>query len=128
MYTRSLCSSVAAYYHHYHFPLAPAVELAEEDSLPATEQQLAVGEGDGDARADERGLDVRVGVLLAVAEAHAVLRDERAQGVEHVARNVRVGVLVDRQARGRVAHVEVADAFARAGLAQASAHLVGELD
>src|SRR5438067_5389005 len=128
MYTRSLCSSVAAYYHHYHFPLAPAVELAEEDSLPATEQQLAVVEGDGDARARERSLDVCVGVLLAVAEAHAVLRDERAKRVEHVGGHVRVGVLVDGEAGGRVAHVEVADAFARARLAEAAAYVVRELD
>src|SRR5437763_5269304 len=113
---------------HYHFTLAPAVELAQENSLPATEKEFAVGEGDGDAWAYERGLYVRVGVLFGVSEAHAVLGQECAKGMEHVARNVGVCVLVDCEARGRVSNVESADAVARARLAQAAAHLVTELD
>src|SRR2546421_13111943 len=120
--------SLITHHLHYHFALAPTVELTQEDALPATEEELAVGEGDGDAGADERGLDVRVGVLFRMAEAHAVLRQERAQGVEHVAGNVGVCVLVDREARGRVSNVERADALSRARLAQTAAHLVRELD
>jgi hypothetical protein len=63
-----------------------------------------------------------------VAEARAVLGDEGAQVVEDVARHFGVGVLVDGEARRRVADEECQDALARARLAQAAAHLVSELD
>ncbi len=113
---------------HYYLSLAPAIELAEENSLPAAEQELAVAEGDGDAWADEGGFDVRVGVFFAVAEAHAVLGDERAQVLEHVARHVGVGVLVDGETGGGVLREEDADACACAGLGEPRLHVGGELD
>jgi predicted molibdopterin-dependent oxidoreductase YjgC len=49
---------------------------------------------------------VGVGILFAVAEAHAVLRNQRAQSVKHVSRHVGVGVLVDCEARGGVLYIE----------------------
>jgi len=98
-----------------------------EDALPAAEHEAAFVEGDGEARAGQGGFDVRVGVLLGVAEARAVLRDELAQVTEHVGRHVRVGVLVDGQPGRRVSHEEEADAPARARRFEPAPHLGGNL-
>ena len=71
-------SSFIAYQFHDDLALAGAVELAEEDALPAAQEESAVMEWDGRARADERSLDVRVRVLLAVAKIHPMLRNQCA--------------------------------------------------
>ena len=52
-----------------------------------------------------------VGVFLAVTKTHPVLRNQRAERVKHVARHIRIGVLVDSEAGGRVLHVEYNHAF-----------------
>src|SRR5689334_4947185 len=46
---------------------ARAVEFGEENSLPAAELELAAGDEDCGGSADERGLDVRIGVAFGVA-------------------------------------------------------------
>ena len=100
--------------HHDHLALAATVKLAEKNTLPATEQQLAVFERYGYGWSSQARLDVRVGILFAVAKAHAVLRNQRAQRVQHVARHVGIGVFVDRETGGGVLDVEDDDAFLNA--------------
>src|SRR5207244_3661823 len=70
------------------------IKLAKKDSLPATKQEFSIRERNGHSWPNEAGLDVGVGILFAVAKAHAVLRDQSAQCMKHVARHVRIGVLV----------------------------------
>src|SRR5271155_4225266 len=48
------------------FAVARSVELAEENALPATQQQFSVGDEDGLGVAYQNGFDVRVGIAFAV--------------------------------------------------------------
>ena len=57
---------------------------------------------------------MRVGVFLAVTETHSMLRDQSSERVEHIARDVGIGVLVDRETGGRVLNVQHNHAFALA--------------
>ena len=94
---------------HVDGSLARAVELAEEDPLPRAERERPVlAQRDDDARPHERRADVRRRVLLArldVLPRPAVLDHPLERRLE-VARDRRVGVLVDRHARGRVRDVD----------------------
>src|SRR3977135_2213985 len=89
--------------------VAGTVELAEEDSLPAAERELAVADRDEDLRAHERcanmGRRVRpvggLGVLPPPLVVHELL-----ESVLEILGNERVGVLVDRDTRRRVRHVD----------------------
>src|SRR5438876_1256754 len=114
--------------HHDHFALAPAVKLTKEDSLPATQQKLPVRERDSYRRSDEAGLDVRVRVFFAVMKAHAMLRNQSAEDVQHIPRHVRLGILVYRETGGGVLHVEHNDTFLLAGIRELFLHLFGKLN
>src|SRR5207248_527303 len=93
---------------HVDAPLARPVELAEEDPLPGPERKPAAVERNEDLRAHQRGADVRGRILLALLDvlpAPAVADDPLERSLE-VARDSRVGVLVDRHPGGRVRHVD----------------------
>ena len=57
---------------------------------------------------------MRVGIFFAMTKAHAVLRNQGAERVQHVARHIGIGILVHRQTSRRVLHIEHDDALARA--------------
>ena len=86
---------------HNHFPLAPTVKFAEKNSLPAAEQKLAIFERNCDTGTNYARFDVCVGVFFAMAKVHAVLRNQSAEGVQHVARHIWIGILVNGQASRR---------------------------
>src|SRR5437867_845679 len=88
--------------HHDDFSFAPTVKFTKEDSLPATEQKLAVCERDSYRRSDEACLDVRVGIFFAVTKAHPMLRNQSAESVQHIPRHIRIGILIYGQAGGGV--------------------------
>jgi pimeloyl-ACP methyl ester carboxylesterase len=94
---------------HEDVPLARAVELAEEDALPATETELAAVDRDEHLRADQRAAHVRGGVravgVLDVLPRPAVVDDLLKGGLE-VAGDQRVSALVDRHTRRRVRDVD----------------------
>ena len=78
--------------------LARTVELAEEDPLPRPESERAVApERDDHARAHQRCTDVRGRVLLALLDVlpRPAVVDDPLEGHFEVARDHRVGVLVD---------------------------------
>ena len=89
--------------------VARPVELAEEDPLPAAERELAAVERHEDLRVHQRRAHVRGGVgavgVLGVLPVPAVV-DHLLERVLEVLRDERVGVLVDRDARGRVRNVD----------------------
>ena len=114
--------------HHDHLAFASTVKLAQEHALPAAEQQLFICKWDGYGRTDQTRFDVRIGVLFAVAKAHAVLRNQRAERVQHVARHVGVGVFVDGESGGGVLDVENDNAFLNARFPQFLVDEIGELD
>ena len=121
-------SSSASANHHHDFSFAPAVEFAEKDPLPTSEQQFPIGKRDGDGWPDEAGFDVSVGIFFAVVKAHAMLRDQGAQRMQHVTRHVRIGILIDRQPCRRVLHVKHHDTFLRARLSELTPNFVREFD
>jgi hypothetical protein len=114
--------------HHHDFSLAAAVELAEKDSLPATEQQLAIFEWNCDAGTDQTGLNVGVGIFFAVAKVHSVLRNQGAKSVKHVARDIRISILVDRQTGCGVLTEKHDHAVLRPGFLQLLLDLFSEFD
>src|SRR5690242_17791689 len=94
--TRSLTPLPAIYYLHVQLSGAGSVELAEVDSLPGAEHKPPVFDEYEHVVADEARLDVAVAVPLVMSVIRLVLRHQRFQLAEHVALDVRVGVLVDR--------------------------------
>src|SRR6476646_9376944 len=69
-----------------------------------------------------------VGVFFAVMKAHAVLGNEGAQGVKHVARHIGIGVFVDSESGGGVLREKQDDALTHAGLLQLFSNQVSELN
>ena len=94
---------------------ARTVEFAEEDSLPGAEFELASANKNGGGTADERRLDVRVGVAFGVAVAGILRNHARKRGL-NIGGDVRIGVLIDEHAGGGVRNVHVADARLHAGI------------
>ena len=88
---------------------AGAVELAEEDALPAAEGEAGVFDKDGGAGADQRSFDVGVGVAFGVTIAR-VARHKAVESGFDIAGDVGVVSFVDGDARGGVRDVEMADA------------------
>src|SRR5207248_6012328 len=114
---------------HVDAPLARPVELAEEDPLPGPERKPAAVERNEDLRAHQRSADVRRRILLALLDvlpAPAVADDPLERGLE-VARDSRVGVLVDRHPGGRVRHVDERRRRA-VGVAERLLHLGRDVD
>ena len=93
--------------------LTRPVELAQENALPTTEQQLAVFERNGRARPDQRRFDMSVGVVFEMSEIWLILWYESPQETEHIALDVGIGIFVYRQAAGRVLREQRTDSFAR---------------
>src|SRR5581483_11331649 len=85
-----------------------AVELAEEDALPGTERQAAASQRHDHLRPHQRRADMRRRVLLALLDVlpAPLVADDPLERRLEVAADGRVGVLVDRQARRRVRHVD----------------------
>src|SRR6185369_11665800 len=81
-------------YDHHHLALASTIKLAKKNSLPATEQKFALAERNGHRRPYQTGFDVSVGIFFAMPEAHPVLWNQSAQEMQHVARDIRIGILV----------------------------------
>src|SRR5258706_3265926 len=101
-------------HHHNYLALSPAVEFAEKNSLPTSQQQLSVRERNGNAGSDEAGFDMRVGILFPMTKAHAVLGNQSPEQVQHVTRHIRIGILVYGQTRRRMLDIEDNDALTRA--------------
>src|SRR6266581_8761378 len=122
------CSAVFLADDHDDLTLAGAVELAEKNTLPATQHEFAVFERNSYARPDEAGFEVSIRIFFAMTKAHAMLWNQSSEGVQHIARHVRVGVLVDGESRSGVLHVENDDAFLRTRFFQLLSYFISELD
>ena len=79
--------------------LAGAVEFDQDDSLPGTEEELPMLEGQRDGCSYERGEDVIGHVRWIVRMAVAELGDHGFEGVEHV--EIGSGIEVSGGQRGR---------------------------
>jgi hypothetical protein len=98
------------------FAGAGTVEFGEEDDLPATQSEAALLDKYRFGRADERGLDVRVGIAFCVLEEGAI-GDEAIEGAFHVVGDIRVVAFIDDHASGGVRHVQMANAGFDSGIA-----------
>src|ERR1700724_1794700 len=98
------------------FAGARAVEFRIENGLPAAAQKAASLDPDSLARADERGLDVRIRIAFGML---VVTRwgDQSVQYSFDIARDIRVVAFVDEDAGGRVRDVKGANSIAAAGVA-----------
>ena len=101
---------------HAEFAGAGTVKFGEEYDLPATQSQMALFDKYCFGRADERGLDVRVGISFCVLEEGAI-GDEAIEGAFHVAGDIRVVAFIDDHACGGVRHVQMANAGFDSGIA-----------
>src|SRR5580765_6445884 len=110
--------------------VAGAVELAEEDPLPASEAELAVVDRNEHLRPDQRtahmGRRVRAVRVLDVLPRPAVIDDLLQRRLE-VAGDEWVGALVDRHPGGRVRYV---DERCRGAVrpVERLLHLIGDVD
>jgi hypothetical protein len=99
--------------------------LPEVDGLPGAEGGAAVEDGEGESRRGEGCADVGGHVVRAfggVAVEAVAVRDEAIQEVLQVGEDLRVGVLLDDQRCGRVAHVQREEALGDALLAHPGEH------
>ena len=115
-------------YDHDHLALAWTIKLAKKNPLPTSEQQFSILEENGYRRTDQGGFHVRIGIFFAMAKAHSVLRNQGAESVQHVARDVRIGIFVYRQTRCGVLHVQHNYTFLFAGVRQLLLDVIRELD
>jgi len=99
---------------HDDLTLASAIELTQKDPLPPSQQQVSIVKRNCHRRSCQTRFNVCVGILLAMTKAHTVLRNQGAECVQHVPRHIRIGVLVDGEARGGVLHVQHNHTFASA--------------
>ena len=77
---------------------AVVAELAEVDALPGAEGEAAVGDGDGEAHAEERALGMGghvVGTLHGVVIVGLSLPHEAVHDLAEVGAHVGIGILVD---------------------------------
>jgi hypothetical protein len=113
-----------------HAALARPVELAEEDRLRMTEQQLAAGHDKRLRVAEQRRLDVPGSVARPVDLVMEVdaRRHEPVGLRREVGRRQRVEVRVDGQAGGRVRQDHHADALVHAAPVDDCLHLRGDVD
>src|SRR2546430_9080529 len=100
-----------------HGARARAIEFAEIDRLPRAEHQLAVLDEGHRRAADQARQDVRRRIALGV-EIFAGGRNHPLERRQHVATDVRIGVFVDADARGRMGHEEMTDAAHHTDLAE----------
>jgi len=98
------------------FAGAGTVEFGEEDYLPAAESETALLDEDHFGGADERRLDVRVGIPFCMLEKGAI-GDEAIEGTFHVAGDIGIVAFIYDDAGGGVRDVEMAKAGPDAGIA-----------
>ena len=115
-------------YDHDHLALASAIKLAKKNSLPATKQKFPLAKRNGHRRAYQTCFDVSIGIFFTMPEAHSVLGNQSAQEVQHVSRDIRIGVLVNRKSGGSVLHIQHDHAFLLVGGAQLFLNCVSELN
>lgn len=78
------------------------VKLAKKNSLPSAKAELSILKWNGHTRADERRFDMCVGIMFEVSEVWFKLRYQAIEKAEHIGLHIGVGILIDRQAAGRV--------------------------
>ena len=103
-----------------------AIEFGEEDLLPAAEREAAALNPYGCGGANQRGLDVGIGVAFGVLEMGAVW-NEAVKSTFHIAGNVGVVALVDQDAGRGVRDVEVAHAGLAGGGADETFNFGGDV-
>lgn len=108
-----------------HSTCTGAVELGQEDALPGAKREAPALDREGGGLADEGCHDVGGRIALRVAE-RAGLWDSLVEPVEHVGRDVRVGVLVDDDAGGGVRDEDVANAGGDTLALDGSVNLCGD--
>ena len=86
---------------------AGAVELGEENALPAAKSELAVFDEHNLRGANEHRLHVRVGISFSVAIRRSG-RHEAVEGAFRVGGDIGIGVFVDQDSGGGVRDVQVA--------------------
>ena len=95
-------------------PRASAVaELAQVDSLPCTQIEVAASHGQCQGRADDYRLGVRwhvVGPLVGMQIVRGIFRNESVEYLAQVVAYIRVGILVKRQGRRRMFYLYIHDA------------------
>lgn len=101
---------------HVQLAMAGAVEFGEEYFLPAAEREAPPFDEHRFGGADERGLDMRIGISFGVAELRAI-GYEAVESAFHVMGDIGIIALVDKDAGGGVRNVEMADAGRAAGFA-----------
>ena len=92
---------------------AVVAKLAEVYALPGAEVEAAIGDGDGEAYAEEGALGVGghvVGTLHGVVIVGLVLSHEAVHNLTEVSAHIGVGILVDGQCARGVLHEEVEQA------------------
>lgn len=89
---------------HKKFSLPGSVKLAEKNPLPRPQRQLSACYRDTDGGADQRRLDVGVGVSLTVGII-PLTGNERQQFVYDIPSYGWVSIFIDRDRRRRMRHV-----------------------
>jgi hypothetical protein len=111
---------------HAEFAGAGTVKFGEEYDLPATQSQMALFDKYCFGRADERGLDVRVGISFCVLEEGAI-GDEAIERAFHVPRHVRIVAFIYDDTGGGVRDVQMANATIDCGIANESFDIGGNV-
>lgn len=110
-----------------HVPVPGTVELAEVESLPGSERQAAIDNRYPEREPHQRGLDMGIGVPfgMPVMPGH---RYQPGKTGEDIPRDVRVSVLVDGQAGGRMGHVHGAGTGGDPCFFKFSGNKAGDID
>src|SRR5713226_6481311 len=112
---------------HAHPAFAWAVEVGQENSLPASELQPVGAHRDGLRCPDQAGLDVGGGVAFGVPVAPFPGHQPLQRG-EQVVQDIRVRILIDEDARGGMRDVDGAHAVADAGFRHQPLHQLRDID
>lgn len=99
---------------HLHRSLARAVILTKENALPAAENKTATLNKNHLARSRKNRFGMRIRIPFRVAIL-ALVRNEAVHDSFNVGSNVRVGMLVDRNASSRMRNVNVTNSVLDAG-------------
>src|ERR1700732_3496310 len=108
------------------FARARPVEFGVKDGLPAAEQKAALFDPYALGRADERGLDVRIGISLSMQVASR-LWDQSIERSFDVARDMGIVPFVDEHTSGRVRDVEMAHSIGAPGIARGLLNFEGDV-
>ena len=103
------------------------VEFAKEDTLPATQPQLAVFHKYRLARANQHGLHVRVRISFGMP-VRPFKRNQAIKRAFKIAGHVGIRALVDHDCRGGVRHVHIANAAGHPRLRNRLLNLHGDVN